>query len=186
LTFGIYPIYNYYKRMARVDGFARRKQSYYQELIEWTRREATARGEEDAVHHELVDLGDETARACQKQLRAMHAGIQLLLTFVTLGLWSFYVLYRLNRYWWDAQVFEQDFDDKLSQMWSKMGIVRYPLNFKVDPGKNRNYALWLILSIVTLGIWGLVWDYKIQTDPDNLFDEYHSIEDTVLQTIRSF
>jgi hypothetical protein len=43
----------------------------------------------------------------------------------------------------------------------------------------------LILSIVTFGIWSLVWEYKIQTDPDNLYNEFHSVEDTVLQTVRA-
>ena len=38
---------------------------------------------------------------------------------------------------------------------------------------------------MTVGIWGLVWDYKIHTDPDKLFSEYHSIEDTILQIVRS-
>jgi hypothetical protein len=70
-------------------------------------------------------------------------------------------------------------------MWGKLGIVKYPINYQIDQSKKRDFALYLILSIVTVGIWGLVWDYKIQTDPDNLFGEYHSIEDTVLQTVRS-
>lgn len=185
LTLGIYPIYNYYKRMVRIDGFTRRKQAYYQALLEWTQREAAAMGKEDAIHHEVTELGGEATRAYQKDLRPINAGMSLLLTFVTLGIWGFYVLYRTNRYWWDAQVFEQDFDDKLSQMWGKLGIVKYPINYQIDQSKKRDFALYLILSIVTVGIWGLVWDYKIQTDPDNLFGEYHSIEDTVLQTVRS-
>jgi hypothetical protein len=29
-----------------------------------------------------------------------------------------------------------------------------------------------------------VWDYKVHTDPDNLYGEIHSVEDTVLQTVR--
>ena len=185
LTLGIYPIYIYFKRMARVDGFTRRKQAYYQALIEWTEREAVATGKEEAIHHEVADMGDELTRAYQKNLRPMNAGIALLLTFVTLGIWGIYMTYRLNRYWWDAEVFEQDFDDELSQAWSKLGVVKYPVNFQIDTSKNRNFWLYLVLSIVTLGIWAAVWDYKIHTDPDNLFPEYHSIEDTVLQTVRA-
>jgi hypothetical protein len=185
VTLGIYIIYNYYKRMARVDGFTRRKQPYYRALLEWTEREAESSGEADAIHHQIADLGGEVTRAYEKNLRPIKAGISLLLTFVTLGIWSFYVLYRLNRYWWDAQVFEQNFDDKLSQTWQELGVVKYPIKYDVDQTKRRSFPLYLILSIVTLGIWGLVWDYKIQTDPDKLYGEYHSIEDTVLQTVRA-
>ena len=46
--------------------------------------------------------------------------------------------------------------------------LRYPVSFNVDQSKRRGYALYLILSVVTFGIWGLVWDYKIHNDPDNL------------------
>jgi uncharacterized protein DUF4234 len=101
------------------------------------------------------------------------------------GIYYLYVLYRMNRYWWDAQVLEQDFDDKLSQAWSTLGVMRYPVSFTLDQGKRRSYALYLILSIVTFGIWWIVWDYKIHTDPENLFKEFHSVEDTVLQTVRA-
>lgn len=86
---------------------------------------------------------------------------------------------------WDKlQKLEQDFDDKLSQIWIKVGLIKYPLTFNLDSSKNRSYALYLILSIITFGIWELVWDYKIDTDPENLYKEFHSIEDTVLQTVR--
>jgi hypothetical protein len=91
----------------------------------------------------------------------------------------------MNRYWWDAQTVEQDLDDKLSQTWIKLGFTRYPITFQLDQSKRRSYGLFLVLSIVTLGIWGLVWDYKIHTDPDNLFREFHGVEDTVLQIVRS-
>ena len=185
VTFGIYPLYLYFKRISRIDGFSRRKQAYYAALLEWTERESATKGQDDAVHHELADLNGDVARAYGGDLRPIKAGLSFVLTLVTLGLYGFFVLYRMNRYWWDAQVVEQDFDDKISQIWMKLGIMRYPVNYQVDQGKRRSYPLYLILSVVTLGIWGLVWDYKIHTDPDNLFGEYHSIEDSVLQTVRS-
>jgi hypothetical protein len=91
----------------------------------------------------------------------------------------------MNRYWWDAQVVEQQFDDNLSQIWSKLGLMRYPLDFALDQRKRRGYALYLILSVLTVGIWIIVWDYKIHTDPETLYPEFHSNEDVVLQIIRT-
>lgn len=185
VTLGIYSLVVYFKRIKRIDGFSERKRAYYDALVEWTERKAAAEGNEDTVHHDLVDLRDDVARAYEGDLRPINAGLSLVLTLVTIGIYGFFVLYRENRYWWDAQVLEQDFDDKLSQMWIKLGVMRYPLSFRVDESKRRSYPLYLMLTIVTIGIWGAVWDYKIHTDPDNLFGEYHSIEDTVLQTVRS-
>jgi hypothetical protein len=185
ITLGIYTIYLFFKRISRIDGFSTRKQLYYTSLLEWTERHARQQNREDAVHHEIADLRNEIEAAYKGNLRQINAGISFVLTIVTLGIYGIYVLYRLNRYWWDSQVLEQDFDDKLSQVWTKLELMRYPLSFKVDQSKRRSYALYLILSIVTFGIWAIVWDYKIQVDPDNLYDSFHSVEDTVLQTVRA-
>ena len=185
VTFGIYALYLFFKRISRIDGFSRRKQAYYGALLEWTQRQAELKGREDEIHHELTDLSADVNHAYQADLRPIKAGLSFVLTIVTVGIYGLFVHYRMNRYWWDAQVLEQDFDDKLSQMWMRLGIVRYPLTYSDDQSERRSFSLYLILSIVTFGIWGLVWDYKFHTDPDSLFGEFHSVEDSVLQTVRS-
>lgn len=185
VTFGIYALVLFFKRITRIDGFSERKRSYYEALIDWTERYSQQQGKEDEVHHMLGDMRSEIQAAYNGNLRKINAGLSFLLTIVTLGIYGLYVLYRMNRYWWDAMVVEQEFDDKLSQVWSKLGLMRYPVSFTLDQAKRRGYALYLILSIVTFGIWGIVWDYKIHTDPDNLYKEFHSIEDTVLHTVRA-
>ncbi|HJU36331.1 MAG TPA: DUF4234 domain-containing protein [Gaiellaceae bacterium] len=185
VTFGIYTLVLFFKRINRIDGFIARKHSYYTALLEWTERYAQQEGKEDSVHHDLADMRSEVDAAYAGDMRPIKAGLSFLLTLVTLGIYGLYVLYRLNRYWWDAQVLEQDFDDKLSQVWMRLDMMRYPISFTVDQSKRRGYVLYLILSIVTFGIWALVWDYKIQTDPENLYNSFHSVEDTVLQTVRA-
>ncbi len=185
VTLGIYGLVLFFKRIGRIDRFSERKRPYYEALLDWTERYSQQQGKEDEVHHMLGDMRSEIQAAYKGNLRKINAGLSFLLTIVTIGIYGLYVLYRMNRYWWDAQVVEQDFDDKLSQVWSKLDLMRYPVSFTLDQGKRRGYALYLILSIVTIGIWGIVWDYKIHTDPDNLYKEFHSIEDTVLQTVRA-
>lgn len=185
VTFGIYGLVLFFQRINRIDRFIERKQPYYKSVIDWTERYAQQQGKEDDVHHILGDMRSDIKAAYNGNLRKINAGLSLLLAIVTLGIYGFYVLYRMNRYWWDAQVVEQEFDDKLSQAWSKLDLMRYPVSFTLDQGKRRSYALYLILSFVTFGIWGIIWDYKIHIDPDNLYREFHSIEDTVLQTVRA-
>lgn len=185
ITLGIYSLVLFFKRITRIDAFSERKRDYYESVLEWTQRHAESKGRRGEVEHLINDTRQEVRTAFDGDLRPIRAGLALLLSIVTLGLYGIYVLYRENRFWWDAQKLEQDFDDKLSQMWTTLGITKYPINFTVDTGKNRNFALYFILSIVTLGVWGIVWDYKIHTDPDKLYSEYHGIEDTVLATIRT-
>jgi hypothetical protein len=185
ITFGIYTIYLFFKRISRVDGFNERKHAYYNAVLAWTERYAIQIGREEDVHHQLADLRSEVEAAYRGNQRPIRAGLSFLLTVVTLGIYGFYVLYRLNRAWWDPQTLEQDLDDGLSQIWMRLDLMRYPIDYTLDQGKRRSYALYLILSIVTFGIWGLVWDYKIQTDPENLWASLHTVEDTVLQTVRA-
>jgi hypothetical protein len=185
ITFGIYSVYLFFKRINRIDGFSERKRAYYESVLEWTERQAAAKDQQDAVHHELADLKSSVVHAYDNELRPIKAGFSFLITLLTLGIYGFWVLHRLNRYWWDAQVLEQDFDDSLSQVWTKLGLLRYPLTFEVDQSKRRSYPLYLILTIVTFGIWGLVWDNKIHTDPDRLYRDFHGVEDSVLQIVRT-
>ena len=108
------------------------KRACYDALLEWTQRWAAEQGKDDAIHHELNELNGEVRRAYEGELRPIKPGFSFVLTLVTIGIYGFYVLYRMNRYWWDAQVVEQDFDDKLSQMLMKLGIVRHPINYQID------------------------------------------------------
>jgi hypothetical protein len=185
VTLGIYSLVLFFKRINRIDGFSGRKQDYYEGLLDWTERYADQQGHRDEVESLLSDMRHDVKVAYSSDLRPIKAGISFLLTLVTIGIYGLYVLYRMNRYWWDAQVLEQSFDDSLSQAWTKLGLMRYPISFTLDQGKRRSYPLYLILSIVTFGIWAIVWDYKVHTDPENLYKEFHSVEDTALQTIRA-
>lgn len=185
ITLGIYSFVLFFKRIHRIDRFSERKRAYYDGLLEWTERLADQQGKLDLVHAEIGDLRSEIQQAYEKPLRPIKAGLSFLLTIITIGIYGFVVLYRMNRYWWDAEVVEQDFDDRLSQAWIKLGLMRYPLTFQLDSSKKRSYPLYLFLSFVTIGIWFYVWDYKIHTDPDRLFGEFHGIEDSVLQVVRA-
>lgn len=185
VTLGFYGLYLFFKRINRIDAFSRRKRAYYDALIEWTRRQAAGQERAAALDGELEDLSTAVAFAYDHELRPIRAGRSFLLTLVTFGIYGWVVVYRENRYWWDAQVVEQDFDDRLSQLWTALGIIRYPITYAADPSKRRSFPLYLVLSLITFGIWHLVWDYKIHTDPDKLFGEFHAVEDSVLQTVRT-
>jgi hypothetical protein len=184
ITFGIYGIYLYFKRMSRVDKFVRRRRDYYNATIDFTEKFAQQAGTYDEVRPQIEDLKSQLRADSENKLREIGAAVHFILTIITLGLWGFYVLYRLNRAWNDFQEVDQDFYDSLSPVWQRLKLSNYPLSFDIRQSKQRSYALYLILSFVTFGIWWLVWDYKIHTDPDDLYPEFYTLEDTVLQTVR--
>ena len=184
ITFGIAGIYYYYRKMSRVDAFSRRKQAYYAALVQYTEERAAAAG---AGHIRPItdQMRAELELASGSALKPIGAAVHFLLTIVTLGVWAIAVQYMVNRAWDDRQRFEAVFDDRLSHAWLQLGLLRSPITFRVDQGKERNFLVWVLLSIVTFGIWSIVWDYRIWTDPDRLYPEFHVVEDAVLQIVRT-
>src|SRR2546421_13128114 len=75
VTFGIYGLVLFFKRISRIDGFTARKRDYYRSLIDWTERYAEERSTEDQVHHELSDLREDVQAAYKGDLREIKAGI---------------------------------------------------------------------------------------------------------------
>ncbi|MDP3029417.1 MAG: DUF4234 domain-containing protein [Deltaproteobacteria bacterium] len=184
VTLGIYPIVLFFKRIGRIDKFIIRKKEYYEGVIGYTEKYAKENNKYDDLHHQIQDLKNLYEDNFGKKIKELKAGLSFFLSIVTFGIWAIVVLFKQNEIWNKLQGFEQDFDDNLSQIWSKLGLAKYPINFRPDSSKNRSFILYIVLSIVTFGIWGIVWDYKIHTDPDKLYKEFHSVEDTVLNTIR--
>ena len=185
ITFGIAGIYFFYQRMARVDAYSRRKSAYYAALVEYTERRAEGSAASGAVRPMTDQLRADLAAASQSTIKPIGAGLNFVLTIVTFGIWAIVVYYKVNRAWNDRQLFEAHFDDRLSQAWLQLGILRHPITFVVDQGKDRSFGIWLVLSIVTFGIWAIVWDYRVWRDPDLLYPEFHAVEDAVLQIVRT-
>ena len=185
ITLGIYGIILFYKRVKRADDFAKRKQGYYEALIAYARQRSQETGTADTLMPQISDVESETKAAFTSQFRPMNPGLSLLLAFLTLGLWGLYVIYRLDKFWVNIQNFEQDFDEKLSQILVKDGVLKHPITYSPDRSVERSFGLYLFLTVITFGIWGIVWDYKIHTDPERLFREFDTAEDSVLNAIRT-
>jgi hypothetical protein len=185
ITFGIASIYFFIKRISRIDKYSVRKLAYYTALTDFTDRYSQAsehHGQADATVRDLRALLERATRYSLKPIGALKS---VLLTIVTLGIWGAVAWYQINRAWADRQQAEVEFDQLLSSAWLQLGITRYPITFEPAPGKIRNFWLYFGLQIITLGIWGLVWDYKVHTDPDSIFPRVHQVEDIVLQMVRS-
>jgi hypothetical protein len=185
VTFGIYSIYLFYRRVDRADRFRNRRVHYYDAVIAATRQYAELNGQYGAAHDDLDDLQRFVKARFADEHKPIQAGLSLILSIITLGIYGFYATYRMMRFWWEIQLTEQDFDEKLSLIWTKLEIVRYPLPFEPDEELNRSFGIYLFLTIITLGIFGIVWDYRLHTDPDRIYPEFHSVEDGVLNALRS-
>ncbi|HWM35822.1 MAG TPA: DUF4234 domain-containing protein [Streptomyces sp.] len=184
VTLGIYAIYLFYVRMQRADRFRDRRVHYYDAVVASTRQYAEVSGQYDAIHDDLDDLERFVKERFTDEHKPIEAGSSLILSIITLGIYGLYATYRMMRFWWEIQLTEQDFDEKLSLIWTSLGITRYPVTFEADEELHRSFGMYLLLTIVTLGIFGIVWDYRLHTDPDRVYPEFHSAEDLVLSALR--
>ncbi|MEU8121467.1 DUF4234 domain-containing protein [Spirillospora sp. NPDC049024] len=184
ITFGIYTIVVFYRRVNRTDLFRERRRHYYDAVIEATRQYADQVGQDAETMEQLNDLRRYVNERFEDEHRLINAGLSVFLTFLTLGIYWFVAAYRMMRFWWEIQLTEEDFDDKLSDCWLRLGIVQYRVTFEPVPQLRRGFGLHLLLTVVTFGIYGLVWDYQLHTDPEKLYPEVHSTEDTVLFALR--
>ncbi|MGC0312356.1 DUF4234 domain-containing protein [Kitasatospora acidiphila] len=185
VTLGIYPIVIFYRRLNRADLFRDRRLHYQNAVIDASAQYAEQHGQYGAAHDDLDDLRRFVKERFEDEHKPIKAGLSLFLSFVTIGIYGCIATYRLMRFWWQIQLTEQDFDDKLSVVWTKLGVVRYPITFAPVPALERSFGLHFLLSIVTLGIYGIIWDYRLHTDPEKVYPEFHSTEDVILNSLRN-
>ena len=181
ITFYIYPIVLYFQRIKRRDSHFSRMKTLFSAAVDSTKEIADARGVD--IHHEITDIENELRKADEALLKPKGAGLWLVLTFVSFGLAGFYVMYFLTTDWRKLQELEQVLLDDLSKIWVKLKIINHPISADLS-APERNYFLYLFLSVVTLGVWGVYWDHCIHTDPDKVFKENVVWEDMILNGFR--
>jgi hypothetical protein len=184
VTFGIYSLFMYHRRLARAEAFRVRKMNYYRSVTLFLRQQSDLAGQYQAAVGAIDDLDRFAADRFIRVHKQIRPGLALFLTFVTLGIYGAISIARLMRFWWEIQVTEQQFDQKLSPVLMNLRLCRYPVAFQPVEKVRRGFWVHILLSFVTLGIYGMVWDYQLHTDPDKVFPEFHAVEGTVLNIVR--
>lgn len=184
LTFGIMAIVLFFQRINRIDKFIERKKTYFDGLINYSEQIAKEKGKYDELSTQINKLKDVYTYEFLGKNKKIKAGLSFLLSIITFGIWGIVVLFKLNKAWNNLQKAEQKFYDELNTILTKLELTKYPVSFKVKSNKNRSFILYLILTLITFGIWGIVWDYKIHTDADDLYPEIHTAEDSILGIIK--
>jgi hypothetical protein len=65
-----------------------------------------------------------------RRTKALNLIDSLVLSFVTLGIYGLIAEYKVMKFWWEIQVTEQDICERLSTIWTRLGIVQYPISFE--------------------------------------------------------
>ena len=190
-----------YLQTNRVNAFIKRKTEFYTNVVEFTKQHS-----KDSEHlQNLNTLIDSTnskfainpiklkftlallgANAILGLVTEDQVELVLLaLIMVVLGVIKIAIYeYPMNAIWNKIQTFENKFDRALSKVWQDNGWIEESIEFCIDPSKKRNFFLYMFRSAITLGVMFCIWSYRIYTDPDNMYKQFHDIENKMLEVIK--
>ncbi|NIR87395.1 DUF4234 domain-containing protein [Candidatus Bathyarchaeota archaeon] len=97
---------------------------------------------------------------------------------------QWYVYYFLMKDSYKHERREDGFWEDLSKTLDKCGIT-FSVPRRTVTLPNRSFVLYLILTIITLGLFGIYWLYVLLKDPNEHFKYHAQIEDQLLSTLES-
>jgi hypothetical protein len=179
LTCGIYGIYIIYKLVQRRDEHFKRMAAVVDASVQQLRVKAA--GQEGAVQQELAQL--EGIRA---QMLAMSsergAAIWLLICLFT-GIGAYILYYLLMQDYAQHDLLEAQYFTVMSSALAKLGLAGSSAQaFRTVP--EREFVTFLILTLVTCGIYGLYWMYVMIKDFNDHFAAQAPWEDFIASALR--
>jgi hypothetical protein len=97
---------------------------------------------------------------------------------------SLYVYYFLVSDFYKHEKLENNFWKHSSNALNQLGI-NFSVPQRTQPMHNRSFVVYLILTIVTMGLFGAYWLYVLLKDPNEHFDYHKQVETQLLTTIDS-
>lgn len=161
LTCGIYGLYVFYKLMERRDLHLARVANMAHTSIELLKSRAASGGQTDLISQELAQL-ELIERAMYEQSRERGAVLWLVLGVLTgIAVWIgyYFIMDDLARH----DQLEAQYFTLMSQALAKLGMSS-GASQAVPTIPPRSFATFLVLSIVTCGIYGFYWLYVMVED----------------------
>lgn len=124
---------------------------------------------------------ERTNREARYEETEKSAALWAILTFL-FGIVVLYVYYFLMNDFYKHERREDVFFEDLNRALLPTGIT-VNLPRRALPIPDRSFVLYLILTIVTLGIFSIYWLYVLLTDPNSHFRQQALTEDTILAQV---
>ncbi len=176
---GIYGLYIVYKLVQRRDDHFRRMAGVVDTAIDQLR--AKARGREELIAPELSQL--EQVRAQMMVMTAERgAAIWLLICLLT-GVGTLILYYLLMQDYAQHDALEAQFFTQMSSALAKLGLAA-EAGQAVPSVPQRDFVTYLVLTLVTCGIYGFYWMYVMIKDFNDHFMAQVPWEDFLVQALR--
>lgn len=180
ITCGIYGLYVVYKLVQRRDDHFKRMAGVADSAI--NQLKVKAQGREDVIAAELSQL--EQVRIQMATMSAERgAAIWLLICLFTSVIGQWILFYLLMQDYVQHDAVEGQFFTLMSSALAKLGLAEQAGQAALTVPE-REYVTFLILSIITCGIYGLYWFYVMIKDFNDHFMAQVPWEDFILQALR--
>ncbi|MEM2693903.1 MAG: DUF4234 domain-containing protein [Nitrososphaerota archaeon] len=163
-----------YKLIARRNRHFSRQMRLFEYVVQLLREVTRMKGVD--AEAKLISIERELREARDEE-GEKSAILWVILTIFT-GIAGLYVYYFLTRDFKRHELREDRMLEDVNYVITSLGGM--PLPKRVESIPNRSFVLYLILSIVTLGIFGIYWTYTLIRDPNVHFREQAKIEDELL------
>jgi H+/Cl- antiporter ClcA len=127
--------------------------------------------------------GDRTVREAKAEETEKSAVLWAILSVIT-GIAVFYVWYFLMKDFYKHERREDGFWEDASKTLDKCG-VKFSVPRRMETLQDRSFALYFILTLVTLGLFGIYWVYVLLKDPNEHFRYHVQVEDQLLTALET-
>ncbi len=169
-----------YKLVKRRNTHFKRQVFLFEDLISAVKSLATKKKVDVEVG---LSSCERTVRETKAEETEKSAALWAILSAaIPLALW--YVYYFLMKDFYKHERREDGFWEDISKVLDKCDIkFSAPRRTEILP--NRSFVLYLILNIITAGLFGIYWLYVLLKDPNEHFKYHIQIEDELLSTLES-
>ena len=174
ITCGLYNIYVLYCLIRRSEQHLERSHRLFEDTKNFLTEEAKAKG---------LSISDEIARidmATREKIDKKDPVLWTILSFFV-GLVVFYVYYFLHKDLRTHEMQEKAVFDALNSIFVKLDK---PLIAYEPATPDRNFWLYVVLTLITCGLFGIYWWYTLIEDGNRHFDTHSRAEDVILANMK--
>jgi len=180
VTCGIYGLYVFYKLMERRDLHFARMANMVNTSVALLGEKAAREGKTELIGQELAQL-EMVQREIYEQSRERGAALWLVLAIVT-GIAAFIGYYLIMDDFARHDVLEAQYFTLMSGAMAKLGMSSQASQAALTIPE-RNFVTFIILTIVTCGIYGLYWLYVLVDDGNRHFEAQVGWEDYIYSAL---
>ncbi len=169
-----------YKLIKRRNTHFKRQMFLFEDVVTAVKAIAAKKGVDVEASLSSMERTVREAKAEETEKGAVLWAI--LSAFIFLAEW--YVSYFLMKDFYKHERREDGLWEDLTRTMDKCGVT-LSLPRRTESTPNRSFVLYLILTIITAGIFGIYWLYVLLNDPNEHFKYHIQTEDQLLSTLES-